>query len=759
MSSITLSIPNQVQKEVHWAPSLATIGFTTIGATIACGPLGGVVGLCSAIADEYLITKGVEKKHLLSSSLFWSQIVISPFLRACSPLLPEMSQGLYLLASLTAGTAAARFADDFMSFEKKLGLPLEAFLTLNRFFDENEIISKKEVKKIFNTFKESPKQGLSLLYSDLREIYHNPLIIKSLQIISLGIFRVTVDSYLLLTLKNYGQNIFFTTWYHEHQKLLEGLTIQSPVTWENLSTLFTTTYQILNDGAKIISLLMLQSINHFACSNGDSYLRNKMGSDILKQSIHKVLEKENGRRVLSTENGKEILHSMLMNLIILFTEGSMKLDSTITDAYNGLLAYDRILNLSPASFFPYFASILPLQTGLKKLGNFSKEISQKHLDNQTKVYTWVGSILEELEPIKLRDGEEFVEQKFTNSASLDNELSQKSDLLKKAYRELQGGFQYLFALTDMMCIAFNLLTKQLNFSEVALFKNSMTTVSNYLSTNLNFNIDSSSVIVAKEKIDGFFEIINAQEPKQAQKREEKGNKIVFKNYLLSLENSTLLKMDGIAFELGKRYALTGKSGCGKSSSLIDLKQGVCGALKSSGEIIFPEGVENSKPKVMFLDQELYLPKDSTLLEAIYFPKIFDHLSSEKQDHLKEQILSFFKELEIDNFIEQSDEKAEGLASKLDQTQYKLSGGQRKKIGIIQAILSQPEILIMDEIFTGLDPNSLIKCQLFLKKYLPQALILSVDHHAADNNYNGFYDAEMHYFDGGVTEKKIQQKLL
>jgi ABC-type bacteriocin/lantibiotic exporter with double-glycine peptidase domain len=310
-----------------------------------------------------------------------------------------------------------------------------------------------------------------------------------------------------------------------------------------------------------------------------------------------------------------------------------------------------------------------------------------------------------------------------------------------------------------MCIAFNLLTKQISFSEVALFKNSMTTVSNYLSTNLNFNINSSSVIVAKEKIDGFFEIINAQEPKQALKREEKGNKIVFKNYVLSLENSTLLKLDGIAFEIGKRYALTGKSGCGKSSSLIDLKQGVCGALKSSGEIIFPKGEENSKPKVMFLDQELYLPKDSTLLEAIYFPKIFDHLSSEKQDQLKEQILSFFKELEIDNFIEVSDEKAEGLASKLDLIQYKLSGGQRKKIGIIQAILSQPEILIMDEIFTGLDPNSLIKCQSFIKKYLPQALILSVDHHAADNNFNGFYDSEMHYFEGGVTERKIEQKII
>jgi len=32
----------------------------------------------------------------------------------------------------------------------------------------------------------------------------------------------------------------------------------------------------------------------------------------------------------------------------------------------------------------------------------------------------------------------------------------------------------------------------------------------------------------------------------------------------------------------------------------------------------------------------------------------------------------------------------------------------------------------------------------LKKYLPNALILIVDHHAEDNNYDSFYDMKMHF---------------
>ncbi|MCH9633619.1 MAG: hypothetical protein S4CHLAM7_03500 [Chlamydiae bacterium] len=106
------------------------------------------------------------------------------------------------------------------------------------------------------------------------------------------------------------------------------------------------------------------------------------------------------------------------------------------------------------------------------------------------------------------------------------------------------------------------------------------------------------------------------------------------------------------------------------------------------------------------------------------------------------------------FTESSDNEST-LAAKLDSEEVQLSGGQCKKIGIIQAILAQPDLLIMDETFTGLDQNSLIKCQKALKKYLPNCLFLVVDHHIEDNNFDQFYDFEVN-FANGLPSKKIPE---
>lgn len=41
-------------------------------------------------------------------------------------------------------------------------------------------------------------------------------------------------------------------------------------------------------------------------------------------------------------------------------------------------------------------------------------------------------------------------------------------------------------------------------------------------------------------------------------------------------------------------------------------------------------------------------------------------------------------------------------------------------------------------------STLIRVQQVIKKYLPYTMILSVDHHAEGNNYDKFYDYEVHF---------------
>ena len=167
-------------------------------------------------------------------------------------------------------------------------------------------------------------------------------------------------------------------------------------------------------------------------------------------------------------------------------------------------------------------------------------------------------------------------------------------------------------------------------------------------------------------------------------------------------------------------------------------------LSSSGEISLPT-VNGKEVKPMFIDQNLYIPAGSTLFEAITL-KSSSMLDNETKLLLKTKIIKLFKQLTIDASSAVGDETT-GLTSELDNPSFNtnnLSGGQKKKIGIIKLILTKPEIAIMDEVFVGLDKTSLITAQKLIKEYLPTITLIIVDHHAEDNNYNNFYDREINF---------------
>lgn len=51
---------------------------------------------------------------------------------------------------------------------------------------------------------------------------------------------------------------------------------------------------------------------------------------------------------------------------------------------------------------------------------------------------------------------------------------------------------------------------------------------------------------------------------------------------------------------------------------------------------------------------------------------------------------------------------------------------------------------MDEVFVGLDKKSLITAQKLINKYLPNTTLIIVDHTAGNNNYDNFYNKEIHF---------------
>ena len=68
---------------------------------------------------------------------------------------------------------------------------------------------------------------------------------------------------------------------------------------------------------------------------------------------------------------------------------------------------------------------------------------------------------------------------------------------------------------------------------------------------------------------------------------------------------------------------------------------------------------------------------------------------------------------------------------LDQPVRELSGGMRRRVALLRAVLSDADFLILDEPFTGLDEENLIRCGEYLLEHLAGKTLLATSHRAQD----------------------------
>ena len=127
---------------------------------------------------------------------------------------------------------------------------------------------------------------------------------------------------------------------------------------------------------------------------------------------------------------------------------------------------------------------------------------------------------------------------------------------------------------------------------------------------------------------------------------------------------------------GELFVLIGPSGCGKSTIL----KMVAGLEKpTTGEIFKPESIS------MVFQSRALLPW-LTVKENVEFP-------------LK---MKGWKKAKIDQVIDQYLEMV-GLTSHTKKYPRELSGGQRQRVGIARALSITPQVLLLDEPFSALDP--------------------------------------------------------
>ncbi len=194
---------------------------------------------------------------------------------------------------------------------------------------------------------------------------------------------------------------------------------------------------------------------------------------------------------------------------------------------------------------------------------------------------------------------------------------------------------------------------------------------------------------------------------------------------MSLEVKNIVKRYGektvvnnLSFEMKEPgvYALLGTNGAGKTTT-IRIMLGMLS--KDSGEVLW-----NGKPldilsnNVGYLAEERGLyPKYSLMDQLLYFAK----LKNVPKEEAKKRIKYWSGRLQVDEYIYPKATKKNPKRNAMNADQ--LSKGNQQKIQLMAALISDPDIIVLDEPLSGLDPvnadlfKTIIREEIEKKKYL------------------------------------------
>ena len=189
--------------------------------------------------------------------------------------------------------------------------------------------------------------------------------------------------------------------------------------------------------------------------------------------------------------------------------------------------------------------------------------------------------------------------------------------------------------------------------------------------------------------------------------------IQVKNISLEIKKTKILSDVNISFEKGKIHGLIGRNGSGKTM----LMKCICGFIRpTSGEII----VAGKK-----IGKDCDFPESVGII--IETPGFIPYYSGYKNLKL---LADLNKKINGEQVRESM--KKVGLDPDLKRHVRKYSLGMRQRLGLAQAIMENPDILILDEPMNGLDKDGVEDMRKYLLELKEQGKTIIIASHSAED---------------------------
>jgi len=162
------------------------------------------------------------------------------------------------------------------------------------------------------------------------------------------------------------------------------------------------------------------------------------------------------------------------------------------------------------------------------------------------------------------------------------------------------------------------------------------------------------------------------------------------NVAKSFAGTQVLRPTNLRLKVGETTVLIGPSGCGKSTILrlmIGLIEPDEGEIRFDGTLLTPANAMLMRRKIGYVIQD---------------GGLFPHLSAQENVGLLARYLGWSRP-EIAARVEELAELTQLPREALTRFPSQLSGGQRQRLGIMRALMLNPEVILLDEPMGALDP--------------------------------------------------------
>lgn len=231
---------------------------------------------------------------------------------------------------------------------------------------------------------------------------------------------------------------------------------------------------------------------------------------------------------------------------------------------------------------------------------------------------------------------------------------------------------------------------------------------------------------------------------------------------------TLFKDVSFIINEQDRIGLIGTNGSGKTS-LLNVISGAVNA--ESGEIIKP-----SDYSIGFLKQQPDLDEEKTIMDAVfaggqpvfqtirqYEKALLDFSAHPEDPKLSDRFTKMQAAMDQEDAWE-ADSRVKTILTQLkindaNQKIKELSGGQRKRVGLAQVLIQEPDLLMLDEPTNHLDIDSIMWLQDYLASYRGAVLVVTHDRYFLDQVANHIWElsfGKLYHYDGNYQDFVAQK---